>query len=385
MKKTLWMLLLVAFSVLLQMDVHACQVPVYRYAMENWSASPFQVTVFHRGPLTASQKEAFDWLPKEGSTPTIPVNIAAHDVDLLAPDPVGAGLWSIQGNPELPWVVVEFPPQDQMAGPAWTGKLDLNVMKSLVDSPVRRDLARRLLRGDSAVWILVQKDDAKAAQTIASVEAELRKLETTLKLPAPEKGMESQSLPTGLKIPLKIGFSTILVREDDPAEKMFLQILRQTSRQSVPGDAAVVAYPVFGRGRCLGGHAGDDLTPEVIEKTCSFIIGACSCMVKSQNPGVDLLMLVKWDDFVKGNTLASKAVPPLTSLMPVAPAPMPSALASGTPAPLAPKETPIPKTSAVKPLSTPQHMTLKLSIFAVLGIAVILVSGCTLFIWRRPR
>ena len=381
MKKALWMLLLAAFFVLQQMNAHACQVPVYRYAMENWSANPFHVTVFHRGPLTASQKEAFDWLPKEGANPTNPVNIEAKDVDLMDPDPVSAGLWSIQGNPELPWVVVEFPSQDRMAHPAWTGPLDLNVMKNLVDSPVRRDLARRLLRGDSAVWVLVQTNDAKAAQTVASIEVELRKLETTLKLPLPEKGTAPRSEPTALKIPLKIGFSTILVHEDDPAEKMFLQILRQTSRQSVPSDAAVVAYPVFGRGRCLGGQAGDNLTPKAIEKECAFIIGACSCMVKSQNPGVDLPMLVKWDDFVKGSMLASKAVPPLMSLMPVAP----MVSASGTSDPSAPKETPISKTSAVIPLSTPQHVTLKLSIFAVLGIAVLLVSGCTLFIWRRPR
>ena len=377
------MFLLLAISVFPLIEAQACQVPVFRYALENWPAYPFRLTMFHRGPLTASQKEAFEWLPKEGATPTIPVNVIVNDVDLIKPDPVAAGLWSIQGNPELPWVVVEFPHQDQIAGSAWSGKLDRDIIKSLVDSPARRELARRLLRGDSAVWVLVQKNNAQAAQTVASVEAELRKLETTLKLPNPEQGTESKSTPSGLKTPLKIGFSTIHVGEDDPAEKVFLQILRKTSRHPVPSDAVVVGYPVFGRGRCLGGYAGADLAPQAIEKECAFIVGACSCQVKSENPGVDLPMLVNWDEFVKGSMPVSKAMPSLTSLMPVAP--ITSAAASGTQASSAPSEIPISKTTEATPPAPPQREPLKLSIFAVLGIAAVFVVGCTLFIWRKPR
>jgi hypothetical protein len=340
--------------------------------------------VFHKGPLTANQRVAFDWLPKEGSKPAMPVNINARDVDVSGSlDSSTARLWAAQHNPELPWVVVEFPPQDRVAGPAWSGKLDLETLKNLVDSPARHEVARRLLRGDCAVWILVETGDAKSAQTISTaVEAELRKLETTLKLPAPARGaeeLEYKPSPMSLKVPLRIGFSTLHVRADDPAERMLVQILRQTSRHPVPVDSPVVAYPVFGRGRCLGGHAGESLAPEAIARECSFITGACSCVAKSMNPGVDLPMLAKWDDFVSGTVGVSVALPPLTGLMPVAPV----AAQSGTTAP-APKQVQTPPPPAQTPAAL-KTVGLMGSVFTALGIGVVFVAGAVFVISRRGR
>jgi hypothetical protein len=34
----------------------ACNVPVFRYALEHWRPDPFRATVFHRGPLTDGQQ-----------------------------------------------------------------------------------------------------------------------------------------------------------------------------------------------------------------------------------------------------------------------------------------------------------------------------------------
>ena len=31
---------------------HACQIPVFRYALERWQATPYEVVIFHRGPLS---------------------------------------------------------------------------------------------------------------------------------------------------------------------------------------------------------------------------------------------------------------------------------------------------------------------------------------------
>ncbi|NBU42089.1 MAG: hypothetical protein EBS51_15080 [Planctomycetia bacterium] len=49
---------------------------------------------------------------------------------------------------------------------------------------------------------------------------------------------------------------------------------------------------------------GRGITPENIEDAHTFITGACSCVVKEQNPGFDLLLDVDWAAVV-GDVLVS--------------------------------------------------------------------------------
>jgi hypothetical protein len=53
--------------------------------------------------------------------------------------------------------------------------------------------------------------------------------------------------------------------------------------------------PIFGRGRVLGAWPASEMGDEQIEEATLFLLGACSCQVKSQNPGWDLLLAVEWD------------------------------------------------------------------------------------------
>ena len=351
---------------------HACQIPVYRYALERWQADPFQITVLQRGDLNTDQKQAFDLLsPKDAKQ--APPNAEARQVDLLrAPDPTALQLWESIGKPELPCVVAQFPASDKVTAPAWMGPLTSDAMKGLLDSPARREIARRILKGESAVWVLVEGSDPKAAAATAEmVVAQLKKNEENLKLPEPDNGDPSSQMSS--QLPLKIGFSLLRVRADDPAEKAFIAMLRQSSREPLPVDAGIVAYPIFGRGRCLGAIPAKDLTPGVIEQICSFLTGACSCQVKNQNPGVDLLMAVNWEDFLFGSLVVDKELPPLTGLMPAAPV-----VASGTNHPA------VPAVQAAPPAPvTPPARNLKRNVIVFIGAGVILVLGVAFLIGRR--
>lgn len=381
------LLLVLTLAVFSVAESQACQIPVYRYALERWPAYPFNITVFGRGELTADQKKALDSLPIIAQTSTSPPNAIVHQVDLGgSPDPEALELWQSQENPELPWLVVQFPSADRMMVPAWSGKLNLDNAKMLFNSPARREVARRILQGDSAVWVLVESGDAKAAQaTSAAIQNQLKKLETSLKLPEQDPDAPP-SIPTS-KVPLKIRFSVLRVRENDPAEKIFVKMLRQSSRQTTPDDAGVVAYPIFGRGRCLGGHAGDDLKPEATERECSFLIGPCSCQVKTMNPGVDLLMAVNWDDLITGKLAVDTELPPLKGLMPVAP------VASGTnTGPAQPGSSGIGRRRVVLqtepsvPVAVVQEKSnLIRNVFVALGGGTIFVLGGAFFLWRRRK
>ena len=50
-------------------------------------------------------------------------------------------------------------------------------------------------------------------------------------------------------------------------------------------------------------------------KACSYICGACSCEVKRENPGIDLIMTAAWQDIIAGSSVVvDKVLPPLTGV-----------------------------------------------------------------------
>jgi hypothetical protein len=44
---------------------------------------------------------------------------------------------------------------------------------------------------------------------------------------------------------------------------------------------------------------GEGISDANIYAACSFLVGWCSCQIKAQNPGVDLLMLADWNNMIQ--------------------------------------------------------------------------------------
>jgi hypothetical protein len=59
-----------------------------------------------------------------------------------------------------------------------------------------------------------------------------------------------------------------------------------------------MVFPVFGRGRALFPLVGAGITPKNIRDAAEFLAGPCSCEVKEQNPGFDLLLKADWRDLL---------------------------------------------------------------------------------------
>jgi hypothetical protein len=53
--------------------------------------------------------------------------------------------------------------------------------------------------------------------------------------------------------------------------------------------------PVIGRGRAVSAIPASRVAEDTVEAFAEFICGQCSCEVKEQNPGIDLLMAADWD------------------------------------------------------------------------------------------
>src|SRR5437899_1156620 len=62
--------LVVAFSLLIAArDAAACQIPVFRYALERWQPESVEIVIFHQGPLTKAQQSTIAALSGDAKTP----------------------------------------------------------------------------------------------------------------------------------------------------------------------------------------------------------------------------------------------------------------------------------------------------------------------------
>jgi hypothetical protein len=287
----------------------ACNVPVFRFALEKWPADLYEVVIIHRGELSASDKALVQNLTKDKSA----ANCTVEVIDLAGrPEEQVQALLARFPRMELPFLLVRYPRVCGIDADVWTGKLSAISLKSVLDSPARQELARRLLRGDSAVWLLlesgVKTKDESAARL---VQTELRQLENKLKLPSRTDDPEDRINPEGP--PLRVAFSLLRVSQADPAEQVLVRMLLN-SENDLSGRRVPMVFPIYGRSRALYALVGSGINQENIAEAAQHVVGPCTCTIKEQNPGVDLLVSARWDDLLTGRLVKERPPPPLPSL-----------------------------------------------------------------------
>ena len=287
--------------------VRACDVPVFRYALERWRADPYEVIVFHRGVLIEEDRILVDGLRH----PSTPANVLIRLADLNAPvDEATRKLWEAQTASELPRAVIRYPKKGPSREPVWSERLRSVDVETLLDSPARREIARRILAGASAVWIMLESGRRERDDALAELlSTQLRKMEEVLELPAPLSGAADEQ--RDLDLPIR--FSMLRLSRTDPRERLLVRMLLHCE-WDLEFSSEPMAFPVFGRGRVLYALVGDGIDEENIRQACSFILGACSCEVKDLCPGTDLLMSVDWEGMLAGQVLVSEEAPPLVGL-----------------------------------------------------------------------
>jgi hypothetical protein len=321
----------------------ACNVPVFRYALERWEVDPYEIVVFQRKPLSAEQDALLAGMEKAGRDGL--ANLTVNRVNLAGEVPAPLrSLWDVQKNPTSPWMVLRYPQQLGIETPAWAGGLSAESVATLLDSPARRDIAQKLLSGDAVVWLLLESGDQKQDdQAERLIETETSKLQQILKLPEPSP----QDPPMNANLPLKIAFSTVRVRRSDPAERVLVNLLLNWNPKLLPAQEAML-FPIFGRGRVIPPAIGPEIRAEAMREMAEFLTGPCSCQIKEMNPGYDLLLTANWSSLVGYQEVQLPEPPALVSLSqfadaaankaptPPTQAAVPPAAASAPPAPIAP-------------------------------------------------
>lgn len=247
--------------------VSACQVPVFRYALDHWESDRYRLEV---PPAAAKDPEVATFLRNLGANS--PVNLEARPTR--------------ESEARL-----TFPSSEV---PLWTGAFTAAEQRTLADSPARHELVRRILSGDSAVWVLVE--GTPASDDVAQrVERRLRLLEQVAELPKIDPRDPDSQLGPGPE--LKLHFSLLRVQANDPAEAAFIRMLAGPAAKDPAAFTATPALAlVFGRARVLRSAPAAELGDAEIEEMSLFLLGACSCRVKRENPGWDLLTNVKWEE-----------------------------------------------------------------------------------------
>ena len=303
-------------SIAAALPAHACNVPVFRYALERWPSDSYTVIVFVGDTLTQNDRDIIALLEKSSKASGGHANYTVQTVDVTGqmPEAIGA-LWNTMKVRELPCLTVLYPGFLRMKIPIWAGRLTAEAANRLIDSPARQEIARRILDGESAVWIFLEggdrsRDDA-ATRTLESRIEEASKM---LELPVlDENGNDFVPIrETGSQ--LRVAFSMVRVSRNDPKESMLVNMLMKSEPDLDDYATYPMAFPVYGRGRVLYALVGDGIDKLNIIESCSFVIGPCSCQIKELNPGVDLLMNVDWEGSFDRYIALGSEIPPLVGL-----------------------------------------------------------------------
>jgi hypothetical protein len=282
----------------------ACSVPVYRWALERWPAEPYVLRVFDGGDET----RPLDAVRQSKSANVRVEEEAAREFDQ-------------GGRFDLLY------PAGLTAAPVLQGQIHTLDAPALLNSPVRRELVRRLLDGQSAVWLLARCGDRKKDESAAAVLNERIALANkTLRLPdlAGDPVLDAPGAPNVAG--LRVEFSLLDIARDDESEAVLLRMLMGSEPDLDVTPREPVAFPVFGRGRVLYALVGPGINPEMIMKACAFIVGPCACEIKNENPGFDLLLEADWESGAGGVKLAgSMELPPLPGTALASPAAIPRA------------------------------------------------------------
>jgi hypothetical protein len=358
-------------------DANACAVPVFRYALERWEPDTFLVVVRHRESLTTPQRALVEKLRDVARDSARPANVDVVVLDNLqaeaktsgtesgdAPteEPASADAATTAATPEVTeeppsaaaattaatpevngelrgeqrrqWLEIlekiDAPPLDPAAKspqmlllmplpgrppwPVWSGPLTDANLRRLIDSPLRQTIVKRVLAGESAVWVLVasgqEEADKRAEETLRK---ELARMEKSLQLPSAEALAMEPSYRPDSAVELRIGFSVVVLKKDDPDEAIFRAMVLASEPDLIDFNEPITV-PIFGRGRTYFALVGKGIHPDMIEENCRFLCDGCSCLIKQENPGVDMLLAVNWDAQIEGSAIPELVLPELTGI-----------------------------------------------------------------------
>ena len=326
-RKTEWgVLFFLMTAVMGSLSLDACDVPVFRYALERWLPDTYIVYVLFDAPLNKEESAAVELLRSSaggaGARPNL--NVVEVDVSKGIPDEVKPLLEGMQDQ-TLPCMALRYPKAVGYNQALRRELLTTENARKLLESPLRRKIAGRIISGDAAVWVLLESGNRKldnaAADSLNATFAALKKhfLLSGRDIARNVSTLSGDGLNQSNTAGWKISFSLVRLPRGSADESLLETLLMHSEPDLVEYSTFPMAFPVFGRGRVLYALVGQGITGANISKSCLFMTEGCSCEVKELNPGVDLLLTADWERGIGESWINASETPPLAGL-PVIPA-----------------------------------------------------------------
>jgi len=281
------------------------RVPVFRYSLQSWDPNLYDVYVFYKGEFNAQGQDLlgtlYGSLEKGMNWEVSPIN-----VDEQLP----AKFKEIHDQAKIrtyPFLVVRYPNATGPGGTAWAGAMTPENINGLANSQAQQTVIKRLLAGDSGVWVLVEsnnKNDNDAA--FKALQQHISKAQRELKL-QDHLIQGDEKYDFDVTVPLTLKFSAIRVSAKD----VFGELLLGTDELKEYADEGhPVAFAVFGRGRVLPGiPTADDIKEgSQIQDACKMLAGPVYDPLKENHGRADLPLAINWNEQIR-----KKAAPPKTN------------------------------------------------------------------------
>jgi hypothetical protein len=316
----------------------ACDTPVYRYAMYRWEPAPYRVFYLYReqpAKADAAVLARLDALANGVPAQTAGTNLRLQQVDVSKTDQLdllpedARTRWAGRVRREEPTFLVFTSWGAELYG----GKLTAEDVNALLQSPVRTKIAERLEQDHLTVLLVLSGKDAADNKTAQQAVAELSAQVASGKIQLGAAPTDSEDAAGGGEAGSggKVGsgaassvkpadatttaapkakpfrIATLALDRSDPAEVWLVRSLTSAEKEYPEYVGRAMVFPVFGRGRVLAPCVDKTLTVDALAKKIDVLAGACSCTVKDQNPGVDLLFTWDWD--ATADKLSAKDAP----------------------------------------------------------------------------
>jgi hypothetical protein len=309
-----WKLSLIVAAVLATGPAaRACNTPVYRYAMYNWPAAPYRVFYFHEA-RPPKEDVAVNRLLEHASRAEAPLNLSLETVDVTKKDrfaklpEVVRKAWEERSSKAKTLHAV-FNTRGQRV---FVGELRLDSARAMVDSPARRRLGNLLAQGNAGVLVLLASPKADVTRKAdLAIDELLRRVQAgEVAVPTTDGSTDSPATGGGVSgvagkgvadddqvraDPRRLKVARITISRTDPAEVWLVRTLLAVEEDLGQYVEEPMVFAVYGRARVMPPFVGKGITVDNLAEGVAFLAGACSCVIKDENPGVDLLLGWNWD------------------------------------------------------------------------------------------
>ncbi len=267
--------------------VLACNTPVFQYALMRWQPEPYRVLILYKKSLSEQSNQAIKFLNELEDDSVI----ICKYIDVLKIRKDDKTITNVLNKVKrlhisFPLLVVRYPSSTENETGIYLGKLSVSTIRKIAYSPIRKKIAKKLLRGDTIVWlVLLSNNNNRNKQIRTLLDKELVKYTSQYF----EKHAD------------KIKFCVIELKQSDQTENFLINILTNIKYGDKQDFTEPVVYPIFGKARILFPIPANKLTGQAIFAACDFMTGPCACEIKEMNPGLDLLIDIDWNNAVSSS------------------------------------------------------------------------------------